>query len=159
MVRAPWFVSHEPSDSPTGARFDDFHRLFVFIYTAPIYQNRAWVIADGDNAGRDNINRLKETYTTWSSDSFTNFKKENLEDYYADRFQEKVKEIFLIQDKRKRREPKKVLTKEVALWIKNNFDEAKSAFEISSAEVIMLLKNIRNKIFENDSLEIIYQTK
>src|SRR5579859_1443559 len=33
-------------------RFVDFMRLFVYIHLAPIYEKRAWVIADNDNEGQ-----------------------------------------------------------------------------------------------------------
>lgn len=128
-------------------KFNDFHRLFLYIHMTPIYRNRAWVLADGDEAGRSNIEKLKEQFETdWDSEHFINFQEPNFERYYPDIFQNKVSEIMEIKDRKVKQERKEALLREVINWAFQNPEDAKVKFAQSASEIIDILKKIRVKI-------------
>jgi predicted ATPase len=127
-------------------RFDDFLRLFVYIHTNSIYNKKAWVIADGDAPGIEHINKLKEKFTTWDSEHFINFTKDNFEEYYPEPFLSKYKEIEKIQSKDERRKAKAELTKEVVEHIRNNREQATKEFRKSAKDVIDVLQSIAEKL-------------
>lgn len=126
-------------------RLIDFSRLFVFIHTSEIYYEKAWVIADGDDAGKRIIKDLRKQFKGWTEDHFSNWGKNNFELYYPVRFQEKVKNIFDLEGKEKRDEKIKLL-KEVLKWTVDEKETAIKEFESSAKEVIEYLKMIANKI-------------
>jgi energy-coupling factor transporter ATP-binding protein EcfA2 len=126
------------------ARFHDFQRLFVFIHTTQIYHNRAWVIADGDTAGKRNIHELKARYKSWDKDNFINLSRSNIEDYYPVQFQDEVAEIFAIKDKTQKKKAKENLIKTVISWCSNDPQTAKQEFKDSASEIISLLEKIEN---------------
>ena len=116
-------------------RFDDFLRLFVYIHTNSIYNKKAWVIADGDAPGIEHINKLKEKFTTWDSEHFINFTKDNFEEYYPEPFLSKYKEIEKIQSKDERRKANAELTKDVVEHIRNNRQQATKAVSYTHLDV------------------------
>lgn len=127
-------------------RFHDFLRLFVFIHQNPIYTSRAWIMADGDEAGKRNIEKLKSSFPSWSSEHFITFSKNNIEEFYPEQFQNEFNEINSISEKVKKREAKVAFTKNVFDWINQNQEEAKVQFSESASEIIGYLKHIEAKI-------------
>lgn len=96
----PWFVKNlrpprlkiysASGRSKVKKRFDDFNSLFVFVYLQKeIYKNKAWVLIDGGDDEKDDINQLKEKYVKkgWREDQFLQFSKHDFEEYYPERFQ------------------------------------------------------------------------
>jgi hypothetical protein len=126
--------------------FDDFLRLFVFINGNRIYHKKAWVMADGDEAGRKNIEKLRLKFTDWPEENFICFSKNNFEEFYPPQFKAKFESIKEISDKRKRFEEKGVLTKSVIDWINANREMAKVQFAESASEIIEILQNIARSI-------------
>ncbi len=126
-------------------RLIDFKRLFVFIHNSEIYFEKAWIIADGDEAGLKVIKDIRKQFSTWRKDQFSNWSKKNFEDYYPDRFQDDVKKIFELDKKRKRGEKARLL-KEVLKWTVNEKDLAIKEFERSAKDVIDFLNLIAKKI-------------
>lgn len=122
-----------------GPKFNDFHRLFVFVHSNPVYNKRAWVLADGDEAGRRNIEKLQEDFRSWPPEHFINFSKDNFEEYYPQRYEKRVKEIFRIGDNREKWEKKKELNREVVAWASKNRAEAMEEFAVSAKEIINVL--------------------
>ena len=130
------------------AKFDDFNRLFVFLYLQKVYINKAWVLIDGgDEEGRI-IKKMNEMYNKsgWSSDNFIQFKEHDFEKYYPDEFTDAVNEILKIEDKGARRDRKSELLKEVLRWSREDIERAAKGFEKSAREVISILKDIENKM-------------
>jgi len=134
-------------------RFNDFLRLFVFIHTTTLYENKAWILVDGDTRGQDIIKNLKDKFKSWSENHFQCFSKKNFEEYYPERFQEKVVNLLGIEDKQKKREAKKELLDEVRTWIGENREIAIKEFNESAEEVIKLLDSI-NKALKSISSKI-----
>ena len=128
------------------SRVNDFNRLFVFIHTNSIYYRKAWVIADGDLAGKECISKLQKQFNKWPKEHFKNFKKKDFEEYYPKRFSKKVKSVLEIEHGKKKQEAKSELLEEVMQWSLKNRDEAISEFKLSAKEVIDLLKKIDIKM-------------
>jgi predicted ATPase len=126
-------------------RVIDFHRLFVFIHSNPIYKDKAWVLADGDAPGLEIINKLKQSFKTWPVGHFINFKEGNFEKYYPSRFQGKVESVLKLKDKFKQEAKTKLLI-EVMDWSFKNRDIAIEEFSSSAKEVIAILKTISKTI-------------
>jgi AAA15 family ATPase/GTPase len=127
-------------------RFNDFLRLFVFIHQTPIYKSRAWVIADGDKAGTNNILNLRSSFPSWDQKHFIALSKPNIEEFYPAQFQHEFGDINSIKDKVKRRQLKIDFTIKVWHWIKENHDLAKKQFSESASEIIDHLKVIADEI-------------
>lgn len=126
------------------ARLSDFMRLFVFIHQTPIYHAKAWILADGDKAGKNVIKNLKIKFASWPSDHFVNLQKQNIEEYYPKRFQKDVTDIN--QSKSDKREKKIELIKKVMRWVKEHPKEAKKEFSDSAREIIQILEKINKTI-------------
>jgi AAA15 family ATPase/GTPase len=126
-------------------RFSDFHRLFVFVHTKPIYLKRAWVIADGDEAGKRSISSLVKAFPSWNKNHFLNFTKNNIEDYYPQRFEQDVKQISLLKGEDKRQAKSKLIG-EVIKWSIENREKSKNEFKKSASEIISILKTIEKRL-------------
>jgi AAA15 family ATPase/GTPase len=129
-------------------KFDDFNKLFVFLYLEPLYKNKVWVITDNGKNEKEVIDKLKEVYkkSGWNEENFSQFSEHDFEKYYPSIFQEMVNNALEEKDKQKKRQLKKELLEEVKQWIKDNEQEAKKLFELSAKPVIIKLKEIASKI-------------
>lgn len=127
-------------------RFHDFLRLFVFVHQSPVYAARAWVMADGDEAGTRNINKLQETFSSWPPEHFITLSKNNIEEFYPPRFLDEFLSINSIADKAQKRQAKIEFTKKVLNWINEDLERAKTEFSSSASEIIEHLKRIANKV-------------
>lgn len=123
-------------------KFNDLHRLFLFVHSDPIYKYRAWAVGDGDPAGVNNIQRLKESFKTWPEEHFVTFSQKAFEYYYPLQFQAEVTKVLGITSKREKKQAKAELLREVLQWARMSPQVAAPAFEESAAEVIQLLKKI-----------------
>ena len=135
---------------------DDFDRLLVDIHLQQIYKNKAWIVVDGDTKGKETISKLREAYrkSGWDEQHFTTFQKANFEEYYPDKFKDKVEEINNTQDHDEKRKAKDLLIKEVNQWIVDNEEEAKGQFKDSAKEIIEKLKKIESELFEMEAKDI-----
>lgn len=128
------------------ARAIDFNRLFVFIHTNPVYFKKAWIIADGDDAGRKCIEKIKKDFSLWPEEHFINFSQKAFEYYYPNRFQDKVKDVLSIENTQLKIKNKKDLLLEVMDWASKNPEEAKNEFSTSAKEIITTLNSISASI-------------
>lgn len=147
----PWFVPQARNVLRTVAaqgvsglegKFEDFQKLFLYLHLSPLYQNRAWVFADGDSIGQDTINSLREKFKTWEPSHFGNWEKANFEDYYPNQFYERVAEISKMPHSKKKQNAKSNLLQDVVNWIERDPEAAKPLFEQSAKEVIEKIKGI-----------------
>ena len=127
-------------------KFNDIHRLFLYVHTIPIYHGRAWIIADGDAAGLSAVMNIKKEFKSWPAEHFINFKQDNFEKYYPRKFQKEVTAICTIQDTQKKRELKEAVLKKVIAWASGDRENAKIQFGKSASEVISVLKGISMKL-------------
>ncbi len=125
-------------------KFDDFNKLFVFLHLEPTYKNKVWVLIDSGEEEDKIITKMKETYSKsgWDKSNFNQFTEHDFEKYYPKRFEDKVKEVLMINEKQKRRIAKKNLLNEVKTWIAEEEETAKEEFKGSASEVIEKLKRI-----------------
>lgn len=127
------------------ARVSDFNRLFVFIHTSEVYAGKAWVMADGDTAGKKCVAALKKKFKSWPEDHFLNLSKSNFEEYYPKKFQKDVEAAFAQQGEAKQT-AKRELVGRVMDWALNNREEAITEFKKSASEVIKLLQSINQQL-------------
>jgi hypothetical protein len=131
-------------------KFQDFHRLFLFIHLDPIYRDSAWVVIDGGVEEEAIIDKLKVKFSSWDSSHFKQFSKHDFESYYPNEFsqdlQAKIDTISKIDNKKEKMKQKKAILDDVLIWIKENEEVAKNAFENSASEVIGILKEIDSRL-------------
>lgn len=136
--------------SRVNKRFDEFNEMFVYIHLSQIYKNKAWVVIDGgDGEEKKVIEELKEKYVKsngWSEDRFRQLAKHNFEEYYPEQFQEEVKSVLGLSNKKEKWQAKKELLNTIKEWVKEDDNRAKVAFEKSAEEVIGLLKEIETTL-------------
>ncbi len=125
-------------------RFHDFLRLFVFIHQNPVYMSRAWVMADGDAAGKRNIEKLRASFPSWVPEHFICLSKNNIEDFYPQQFQAEFETINSISNRREKRQKKIDFTRRVLDWIKTNPEQAKDDFSLQASELVGHLKAIES---------------
>lgn len=127
-------------------KFNDLHRLFMYIHKAEIYKNKAWVIADGDNPGKTAIDKLKEKFKNWDHSHFINFSKPYFELYYPTKFQPDVESIMKMQNSKEKQKRKSNLLNNVFTWIEENQEDAKNEFSECAKEVLDTIRLINQKI-------------
>jgi hypothetical protein len=126
----------------------DLDRTFNALEARLVYSpagavpRRLLVIADGDEAGRDAVQRLASKYTEWP-DAFITFSADDFEAYYPATFSARTAEVLATTGKQARREAKRQLLVEVLAYIETDDSIAKAAFAESAAEVIELLKGFQ----------------
>lgn len=128
-------------------KFNDLHRLFLYIHRSEIYNNRAWVIVDGDSSGKETIEKLRKSYPSWNESHFTNLTHINIEAYYPDRFQEDIVLLNQMANGREKQKQKIEILNKVLKWIIEDGNNAKLEFEKSAHEIIEILKEIENKLY------------
>ncbi|GAA2215243.1 hypothetical protein GCM10009850_107100 [Nonomuraea monospora] len=150
----PWFAPRlsrirtlaAGGTSKVEPTFEDFRRLFLFTHLEATYRHRAWVIVDGDEAGKRVIEELQTTYgATWPEEHFRTFSARDFELYYPAIFAAEVQHVLALPHDTKR-DAKHALVRKVKKWCDKNDSQARIAFAESAAEVINLLRNIEHKI-------------
>lgn len=145
----PWFAPGLASVRTVAAggtskvepTFEDFRRLFLFAHLEPQYRGKAWVVVDGDEAGKAVASALQSKYKDWPAEHFTMWSESNFERYYPPKFASQVEDA-LSKSHDEKRKAKKRLLDEVKAWCTANSELAKAAFEESAAEVIEKLRRV-----------------
>jgi len=117
-------------------KFNDLHRLFLYLHSNQIYKNKTWAIADGDDAGTGAIKKMREKFSSWDPSFFVNFERNNFEEYYPFRFKDQVNEVLNMGKSSEKRKRKAELLNSVVMWMTDNKNEAKEALQESGREVI-----------------------
>ncbi|MDP3950315.1 ATP-dependent endonuclease, partial [Microbacterium sp.] len=125
-------------------RLDGLHSMLLFAHLSS-EKYRAWVLADGDQAGRDAIAGLTERFRTWPPDRFTVHTRDNIEDFYPTRFAGQVKAITDEGDGRKKRARKGELAQTVRDWAIGN-EAAEGELLETAHELISILRGIEKSI-------------
>jgi AAA15 family ATPase/GTPase len=128
------------------SKFNRLEELFVYLHLAPIYKQRAWVIADGDPAGLDATQSLKNKFKSWDQSHFVNWEKPTFEEYYPARFQEQINKIRSMSNSQQKQVEKAKLLDVLINWLNQNPDEAKARLNESAAEIINVLSKIFSKL-------------
>ncbi|HVU98506.1 MAG TPA: AAA family ATPase [Puia sp.] len=132
--------------STIESKFRHMKEIFVHLHLAPIYKERAWVIADGDADGVAAIRSLIEDFKSWDVAHFTTWKKPQFEGYYPALFQGRVEAIGLMKKSPDKQEKKKELLNDVIEWINQHPKEGKASLKESAAEIIDTITDIVAKL-------------
>jgi len=125
-------------------RFSSYHTLFVYLHTDPKYHKKAWVIADGDTAGKEVISKLKDKFKSINSEHFLNFERENFEDYFPKKFDSKVANIKSLKSGKQKQELKRDVLNELLDYC--NKEKPIDEFEKCFNEHITFLKGIEEQL-------------
>jgi hypothetical protein len=146
----PWFVPELQGRVRTIAaqgandvvpRFSELHRVMLFLHLQPVYQHRAWVVVDGDEAGKNVVKELREQFANWPASHFDHLSERAFELFYPVQFRARAETVLAIADKKKRQAEKESLLVEVLGWLRTDAS-AKSELSTSCAEVIERLRSI-----------------
>lgn len=145
----PWFVPElgglrtVASDgvSDIERRYLAFRALYTYAHLDLDFKENCFVIADGDDAGKEAIEQLQKTFPA-SSARFTTWEQEVFENYYPSRFAGRVQEIADCKDRKAKKRLKETLVKDVAEWLVGNPEEGRIELAKSAEEVIKHLKGI-----------------
>jgi hypothetical protein len=129
-----------------GPRFIDLHRLFLFTHLEPVYRERAWVLVDSDDAGKEVVRQLKETFATWPTRHFQCFDQEDFEGYYPRAFEARVQEVLALTDEGVLRQEKARLAKDAVVWLREDEERGKEALAESAKDVIERLRGIERVV-------------
>jgi predicted ATPase len=124
---------------------NDLNRLVLFSHldrTKP----RAFVIADGDSAGRTSLEKLRESFPTWKANQFVELSKPGIENYYPSHFQNDVANLPPRDRKQERREAKGQLAANVVEWCLENRSQAQAELSVSGREILDWLESIRTEL-------------
>lgn len=149
----PWFVPELARIRTVAAggiskvepTFEDFRRLFLFAHLEPQYRGRAWVVVDGDDAGKEIVTNLQVKYRSWPTEHFMTWSQANFEHYYPARFAKQVEDA-LGKTHDEKRTAKKRLLDEVKAWCDANPEEARTELEASAADIIRVLRGIERDL-------------
>lgn len=129
--------------------FRDIQEMFLFAHLQEVYRERVWIIADGDQAGRDATTQLREAYKTWPAEHFLNWEKDDFELYYPEVFADEAARVLAIGDGRAKMQAKGKLVRSVLNWVRSDEEKARVAFEKSAAEVIDKLRQIESRLLRS----------
>jgi predicted ATPase len=115
--------------------------LFLFAHLEPVYKSRCWVRADGDESGKEEISKLRQSFGAGDR-IFENYTKPCFEEYYPSRFSADRESAFALSDSMERKAAKNKLLQKVLTWARNNREEAAREFLDSAGEIIADLKHI-----------------
>lgn len=121
---------------------DDFTRLITFTHLEPIYRGKIWIMLDGDPAGLDTLEKIKQRFNGVFDNHALCFSHGQFERFYPRIFQEKVENVLSIPDKQTRNPAKRDLLLEVLKWSADDTTQAKAAWAVSAAEPIQHLQNL-----------------
>jgi hypothetical protein len=125
---------------------EGLHRMVLFARLVEPETPRAWVLADGDDAGREAILKLRAGYKAWPETRFETFDQNAIEAYYPAHFAKQVHALDEETNKNSRRKMKAKLVTDVLAW--SATDGARADLESSAAGVISHLKRIEAEILE-----------
>lgn len=123
------------------ARFDAFSRLFTYLHLETAFRLKAWVLADGDEAGLKSIEKVKARFTTWPKEHFRNLSQPAFENYYPRSFAERAATV-LAMPKEKRLDAKKDLLEAVVAYLREDVERARKELGESASEVTEVVRQI-----------------
>lgn len=118
--------------------------LFIYAHRSEIYRNKAWVLVDGDKAGKKVVDNLREKYPSWEPAHFDQLSQPDFESYYPLLFKEEVTAVLGMNNGTSKQEAKRALLARVMNWTAADPDGAKKMFLESAGEIITRLKVIAN---------------
>ena len=120
----------------------NFLQLTTFIHLQPVYENRLWIRADGDQAGQEAIAKIGATFPKLGYGAAATLSETAFEKYYPKAFAKRVEDLLQVQDKLLLKSEKDKLGEDVLKWSLENPEEAKVEWAVSASEPIELLNQI-----------------
>jgi hypothetical protein len=121
-------------------KFSTYLSLFVYLHTDPKFQKKAWVVTDGDIAGKKVTHELKLKFKNWDSRCFLNFEKENFEDYFPSKFKTEIELIKTFKNGLEKQKRKGKLLEDLIVYWYNY--KPRVEFKKCFQDHISILKNI-----------------
>ncbi len=149
----PWFAPNvarlntAAADGTTrvGPLLQNLHEMTLYARLEPAYGQRLWVIADGDETGRDAIATLAGQFSTWPQGRFSTWDQPNFEEFYPEPFVGRAQGILSLSHADKR-VAKRTLLNALIDWIIEDQARAREAFSKSAAGVIAILCRIEREV-------------
>lgn len=150
----PWFVPELKDKLKTissngignvDKRAKAMNEFFIYSHLTPIYNKRCFILVDGDEAGKQVIDKFKQSFSNNESKDesemfFKNLNEQFFENYYPQKFKAQVDEISVEQDNDKRRLLKKKLLVNVIEYLTQiDIEDAKKELKESAKNVIGIL--------------------
>jgi hypothetical protein len=132
--------------SKIESSLDEFQRLVTFVHLQPAYQDRLWVRADGDDAGKATVSALRSKFPYLTDATCRTFTAPDFEHYYPAEFQDRVSAIVNLQERSVRRREKAKLLQEVLEWTRVQGPAAIGEWEASASEPIKFLRKVASII-------------
>jgi predicted ATPase len=154
QLLVPWFapkLSRVRTVSGAGVDrtklvVDDFVRVFLYAHLEDRYRGRAWVMVDGDDAGRRVITELRAAYPDWPDNHFVALSKPDIEGYYPERFADAARNALATTGWEARRTAKNALFQTVRTWAEANPEAARGELAESAEDLIAVLHRIESEI-------------
>ncbi len=124
--------------SDLSRRFTAFRDVYTFAHLDPPLDRACWVVADGDNPGKEAIEEMKRAFHS-SADQFTIFPAEDFERYYPAEFTGRIDAVLGIEGKGDRRQAKHDVLTDVLAWLEEDPDRARTALAVSASEAVHVL--------------------
>jgi hypothetical protein len=125
--------------------FDELNRVVLFARLSDRYDQRAWVLVDGDPSGLEVTQRLKDSFPAWPASRFRALDRPAFEHYYPERFEPDAAAALAASDWAVARELKGALAEKVCAWAEAAPDEARAELARSAAEVIEFLHAVAHE--------------
>ena len=94
------------------------------------------------------MQRIAAKYTSWPSEHFRTWTEADFERYYPERFSAEI-DTALAKTGQEKRKAKEALLSHVKRFCLEHSDEARSDFEMSAAEIISVLQEIADVLFNS----------
>lgn len=122
-----------------------FNRMVLFTHLSSRQVPRAWVLVDGDQAGKEAIKGLRKEFKTWPTDRFEALDEPDIENYYPKRFSKQVAAVRSATGDEERA-LKAALIEDVVAWAAGDSAAVRSELAETSSPVIEHLKRIEDGV-------------
>lgn len=122
-----------------------FNRLVLFTHLSSRQVPRAWVLVDGDRAGKEAIKGLRKEFKSWPVDRFEALDEPDIENYYPERFTKQVAAITAATGD-KERALKAALIEDVVAWAATDTPAVRSELLKTAGPVIEHLRRIESGV-------------
>lgn len=129
-------------------RYDLLGKLYVFQFVDPAYKRKSWVLCDGDDKGKDVVNKLKTDFPDGAERMYNLQNDKQIEHYYpsevvsaflTEKSLSTVDDLLQMSDKNKKRELKTELLESVLA----KKDKPASFFKTDAQDLIDVINQIQ----------------
>lgn len=125
---------------------NDLNRMFVYLHLLPVYHEKCWIVADGDEAGVEAVQKVRDKFPSWPERFFRTWKVKDYEYFLPPEFAKTFSDTIACKPKGEQKELKDALGVQSRKWMNENPEEARSLLSDSASEVIKFLEEVRDAI-------------